>query len=644
MEKLLKILFVSLIVVFTVSGVAFGIFGYILLSNGDNLWIPPTPIGDEKNIIEMDRSIVALQNEVDMLNEYVALKESFEPVVGASVQTPTDGALFSTSLASGISTTDTAMTLVSAAYNAGASTLASSTYLFVLGQGGTNEELVLADCTATACTNMTRGIDRFTGTSSVTALKKTHNRGDSVKITTASLVIYSNIFRGKQNIETPLRYSSAISSSTFTTYDLINKDYADGLSFVGSPNGSETGKGIWEGATALESASSTILGSTGAGLITQARYATDTPTGPCATGYTAWGASCLVQALLDGKIHTRFIATSSAYTYNWGATMNYTGLNTYTATTSLATTTINGGIATAFFGGDGSDGALTISSGTTTINLGNAAVVTKNYTSISITGDGALAFSNPATNGSVIILKSQGNCTITSSTSTAIYLGELGAPGGAAGTGGGGADGAIGATPSQIIDTTTHGGGAGTTGGGVAGNQIVQAQTMYARTAAYVSYMGKLVVPGSGGGGGESGANDGGGTGANGGAGGRGAGALYLECGGFYNVTGTIYAKGGKGTDGGTTNADGGSGGGGAGGMFLAIYGLLTADSGTYTVTGGDGGAVGAGGAGTCGNGGGGGGTTEAAGTAATACSGGTGAAGGAGASGIAVRMKNNVF
>src|SRR5262249_4478364 len=37
------------------------------------------------------------------------------------------------------------------------------------------------------------------------------------------------------------------------------------------------------------------------------------------------------------------------------------------------------------FGGTGADGALSISSGTTTINLGNAAVVVKNYTSISIT-------------------------------------------------------------------------------------------------------------------------------------------------------------------------------------------------------------------------------------------------------------------
>ena len=82
------------------------------------------------------------------------------------------------------------------------------------------------------------------------------------------------------------------------------------------------------------------------------------------------------------------------------------------------------------FGGDGSDGALSISSGTTTIDLSSAAITIKNYTSISITGTGALAFSNPATTGSIVILKSQGNVTITSSATRAIDLRSLGIPGG----------------------------------------------------------------------------------------------------------------------------------------------------------------------------------------------------------------------
>ena len=59
------------------------------------------------------------------------------------------------------------------------------------------------------------------------------------------------------------------------------------------------------------------------------------------------------------------------------------------------------------YGGSGSDGALSISSGTTTIALGGARVVVKNYTNISITGTGDLAFSSPHADGTTIILKSQ---------------------------------------------------------------------------------------------------------------------------------------------------------------------------------------------------------------------------------------------
>lgn len=294
------------------------------------------------------------------------------------------------------------------------------------------------------------------------------------------------------------------------------------------------------------------------------------------------------------------------------------------------------------FGGDGSDGALSVTSGTTTIDLGSSEFVVKNYTSISITGTGALAFSNPHANGSTIVLRSQGAVTITSSATRAIDLRNLGAAGGAGGTGGGGADGSNGNDSNNIIDTSVHGGGGGTTGGGGGGAQIIQGGLLYSNSSNRVTISRTIfIVPGAGGGGGEAGQNDGGGTGGDGGAGGRGAGAMYIECAGSYNVTGTIDLSGTAGSSGTSTNADGGSGGGGAGGMFLALYNTLTADSGTYTVTGGAGGALGAGGAGSAGNGGGGGGTTEAAGTSATPASGGTGAAGGAGANGIAVRMLN---
>ncbi len=98
---------------------------------------------------------------------------------------------------------------------------------------------------------------------------------------------------------------------------------------------------------------------------------------------------------------------------------------------------ISGTFLKAGFGGTGVDGALTISSGTTNIDLGGSQVFVKNYTSISITGTGALTFSNPHANGTIIILKSQGNVILTSSATRLIDLRLLGATGGNAFSGSG---------------------------------------------------------------------------------------------------------------------------------------------------------------------------------------------------------------
>ena len=82
------------------------------------------------------------------------------------------------------------------------------------------------------------------------------------------------------------------------------------------------------------------------------------------------------------------------------------------------------------WGGTGSDGALSVSSGTTTIDLGSNQVVIKNYSSISITGTGSLAFINPHANGTIIIFRCTGAVTITSSTSPVINLASLGSSAG----------------------------------------------------------------------------------------------------------------------------------------------------------------------------------------------------------------------
>lgn len=295
-----------------------------------------------------------------------------------------------------------------------------------------------------------------------------------------------------------------------------------------------------------------------------------------------------------------------------------------------------------FFGGTGTDGDLTISSGTTTVDLGSAQIFIKNYDDVSITG-GGLAFSNPHANGTIVILRAKtwthtgGNVDITS----------LGAAGGAGGTGSYGA-GATGGENDWIFDTDQHGGGGGQgTAIGTAGRQLhaTSSPVGYFNSSAQVStvfYRGIRIVPGSGGGGGASG-EDGSG---NGGAGGRGAGALLIETPSYnFASPAKVLAYGADGAAG-SAGAGNAGGGGGAGAMISVIYNTLIADTGTYNVAAGSGGAGGSGGSGGPGDGGGGAGSSEANGSAGSLATGNgnPGGAGGAGAAGIAFRTQNIWF
>lgn len=259
------------------------------------------------------------------------------------------------------------------------------------------------------------------------------------------------------------------------------------------------------------------------------------------------------------------------------------------------------------FGGTGADGALTVTSGPTTIDCGNSSIVVKNYTSISITATGSIAFTNPNTNGTTIILKSQGAVTITSSVNPVIDLRTLGPAGGSGGgassnvgSGGGGGAGIVSSgsagtssgsggtngtdgTDALGLYINTKGGKATGATGGTAGASYSIANNFSVSFAIKMKLL--LFIPGSGAGGGGGGQ-----TSSTGGAGGKGAGCLYLECGGAYNVTSTINAGGTNGSA--AVGNFSGGGGGGGGGMIVIFYNSLTTNSGTYTISGGSGGTA----------------------------------------------------
>lgn len=253
------------------------------------------------------------------------------------------------------------------------------------------------------------------------------------------------------------------------------------------------------------------------------------------------------------------------------------------------------------YGGTGADGALSISSGTTTISCGSAAFLVKNYTSISITGTAQLAFSNVGTNGTFIILKSQGDVTITSSTVPAIDVRSFGGPGGSGqsaasanqgGGGGGGAGASFDGTNGSAGNNNT-GSSPGTGKDGVGpipsfGGGVASPGTAFGPAGVsphfrgYIAPLNKMLPIAAGGGGGAGCLGPSGTQG----VGGNGGGALYIECGGTLNITSTLDASGAAGT---ASTGTSGSGGGGGGGSIGILYRTLTANSGTYTITGGAG-------------------------------------------------------
>lgn len=261
---------------------------------------------------------------------------------------------------------------------------------------------------------------------------------------------------------------------------------------------------------------------------------------------------------------------------------------------------VNGApIASKAYGGTGTDGALSITSGTTTIALGTVSYLEKNYTTISITSTGNLAFSGANnTTGTIVALRTTGNVTITTNSTHAIDVRLLG---------GGLSNGVVLEDSPASSGSGTGGAGGGScagrgTGGGVShqgasGNNYM---TVAGPAGPSLNPFTRYPSPGGSGSSGTSGGANGF-SGASPGGGGLGGGGLYIECGAAYNfTTGAIDASGQAGStgfSGGGGATTGGCGGGGGGGAILILYATLTADTGTYNVTAGAGGSgTGAGG------------------------------------------------
>lgn len=292
--------------------------------------------------------------------------------------------------------------------------------------------------------------------------------------------------------------------------------------------------------------------------------------------------------------------------------------------------------------GDGSDGALNVTSGTTQIDCNNQSLVIKNYTSFNVSAGATLEFINVPDEGLVFVPLVQGNYTMAGTidargdgskggatlTNTSMGVATVGnAPTtpfnafGESHAGGGGNASARGSDAgsqyaSQAAATGAGGSGNNYNDGASDGTQVTPTFTGGAvnggskglkRTLNLTSIVAGMieaigVAPATGGATGAICIKSVNGTGSitvTAGAGGRGGAVIMPIVGGNYNFTGTVDVRGTDATAGSYNTASAGiSGGngswavayggsaGGAGGFYLPMYaGTLTANSGTVSVT-----------------------------------------------------------
>lgn len=513
-----------------------------------------------------------------------------------------------------------------------------------LESGKDKEEIAMCTGITTSTltfTGCTRGL-AFSGTdtSSVAANRQTHNAGSTVVLSNSHYVFDQLAdLDTAQTISAPYTFTSSspniyytfpvVSSTGYTGLptnngDLASKYYVDTVGAGGftSLNVSTT-KGLEVYGTSPETVGINASSTTG-------------------MGFDSSG------ALYQKTSSTLGLGSDSNGIYikegdfiNFDSSGNITVDATSTPTASKipianASSTLDNDWIDGYFLGDGSDGALNVTSGTTTIDISSAKVIVKEYTSINISAGATLAFSNSASTGSGIIFKSQGACTVAGTvdgTST----------GGANGTGetsgtGNGTDGANGIS----IMKTADGGNEGShnaTSVGAAGTFADIVSSISTVTTSFDLMRFPFAVIGAGGGGGS-----GAGTNAVGGAGGDGAGLIIMQC-ASLDFSGTINFSGQNGSDGSGSSGSSKSGGGGGGGAgtVIVLYDTLTANTGTVSVSGGTGGNTGPNGDGGTAYGAGGGGswTSGIIGTTST----GTGAkTGGNGGDGLSYILQNDLY
>lgn len=171
-------------------------------------------------------------------------------------------ASFKTTLTARIEATATTIYLDSVLDDAG--NAISGVKGFLIDEGTTDEETVIGTVSGSTLVTCLRGISPTDGISEVTALKKAHRKNATIKITAHPYLL--EVIRALNGItqfdaDNIMAYDAA-PAFTPGSNQLATVLYADNLALSGSPDSSETTKGIVEAATSAEVAAGDDSGST----------------------------------------------------------------------------------------------------------------------------------------------------------------------------------------------------------------------------------------------------------------------------------------------------------------------------------------------------------------------------------------------
>jgi hypothetical protein len=199
--------------------------------------------------------------------------------VSVGTELPSGVAVFETSLASPIQASSTSMTLASVSIRGGGSL--SGYQCFTIDEGSAQAEYVCGTASGTIISSLERGLSPADGVTEVTALKFSHRRGASVKITNFPLLQRLQAQNaGDATFESPLTYGASVSTSSLSTngQNLASVAYANSLSFGAIAQAGTASGGFVELATGLEAASSTASGTAARLVIPTTITTTTAPT------------------------------------------------------------------------------------------------------------------------------------------------------------------------------------------------------------------------------------------------------------------------------------------------------------------------------------------------------------------------------